>query len=326
MQALLARAGAYEPEYGAAGLTSHLPMALVALDRLGATRERCQDYIGWYAGARKLAPLNLHGEFALAAKGIAESLQRRGREATLKALLAQLMDSVGSQAFHGMIRTAYALEAQDDSELAFALAYWQSAPMRLPIGEADAASSLSLEEAFRAAEKLFAPYRGCFRGQLISSVMSKVAEWPAFQQLASALPASECAPDRLAAVSLALFAATGDFTALHAVTGTHAFRVVSGFLDNSASAGKSLAVALLAAYADMDAPPLPSANALDAWRNSAAPEWDVLATRAVASNDDHVIKVTYSAREEDALWPDPLYRVAAYRYQHDVQREQRQLA
>jgi hypothetical protein len=41
---------------------------------------------------------------------------------------------------------------------------------------------------------------------------------------------------------------------------------------------------------------------------SAPPSWEAIAAAAVASNDEHVIKMVYTCREEAAAYRLPLYQ------------------
>jgi hypothetical protein len=115
----------------------------------------------------------------------------------------------------------------------------------------------------------------------------------------------------LAPLVLSLFALTQDFTALHAVTSMHAFRILIEHApqqDTSASR-KSLFVALAAAYVSIRAPlvtPLEIPTQDDSW--------DALTAKAIQSDDDHIPKIVFTCREEYSYSGNPSYLEAAKRY------------
>ena len=117
----------------------------------------------------------------------------------------------------------------------------------------------------------------------------------------------------IAAAAVRAFAATQNFRLLHAMTATHAMRTVFPFARESDELMQYFWRALVAAYVSAGAPPMPSE---EAWRHEIdrTADWPVLHARACASDDEHVIKSTYTAWAEDNVYHDPLYRIAAQRY------------
>ncbi len=127
LHARLDDAQAYRPEYGP-GYSNHLPMALEALHGLGADAARLRAYAAAYAtrlSRRGGSPAERNGFEPLRA-GYVERIGREGRAAVLRAVLPGLIEAAGAGLFHGMIRTAHAVTACHDLELASALAYWTS--------------------------------------------------------------------------------------------------------------------------------------------------------------------------------------------------------
>ena len=117
----------------------------------------------------------------------------------------------------------------------------------------------------------------------------------------------------MAATALAIFAATMDFSALHAVTGLHWVRLVAPNLAEAEPLYRAFWQAIAALVPKIGFPALPSADALAAMRAVRAPSWPEICAEAVASNDEHDISLTFSAWQEEAVWGDPLYRVVAAR-------------
>ena len=284
----------YSAEYGG-GLASHLPMALLALHRLGATDVRLREFAAFYA--RRLSPKP--ADEARHVAHFEESLHARGRDELLAETLPRLTPAIGSAAFHGLIRTAYAVDSGDDVDLPDGLAYWEATYEELGGPEGDPRFDTATEAfaALRDDERL--PRQ--FSGRLISGAMKGAAAHPQFADYLR--PIRNLTLEDLARCAVSVYVATGDFTALHLVTGCHATRVLQPWLD--ASALQHLALAMLAGYAAIGRP------AYDVPLVDEAPEWDALAARAIASNDDHDLKLVYSAREEEAQYGWGLHRKAA---------------
>ena len=72
--------------------------------------------------------------------------------------------------------------------------------------------------------------------------------------------------DRIAAASLALYAATLDFCALHAVTGTHWLRLMAPRTARRATPLRYFWQAIASLFPKIGFPALPSADELEAWR------------------------------------------------------------
>jgi hypothetical protein len=293
LAALLDAELAYDPET-VRGFSDHLPMALVALHRLGAPDARLDEFFRRYV--RGLQPTRPDTE-ALRAEH-APAIGRGGIDDAVRAYLPAALPGIGSAAFHCVIRLAYAIEAGHPGQVAAALAYWDDANEPLTAGPPPESSSdpLALLGVLAADPGLGG--RSFGRGS-ISDQMARVAAKPEFAA-AAGLEITPDSLDRIAAAARALHAATGDFTALHAVTGTHATRVVLPYLDDS---GRDVALrflfqAVAAAYVTIGTPALASVDPVH------APDWHVITAAAVASDDEHVVKLAYSAREESAAHGD----------------------
>jgi hypothetical protein len=309
-------------------LSNHLSMAVLALAWLGADDGRLEDFAARYRGRASLVTLPASagdltferwrgglGDLSVEAQAVAyfaDALATSGRAAPLRIHLPVLLRGIGASAFHALIRTAYALEAGDDAELAHALGYWTMSWLdpgaAEPVDGAMAAPGVL--EAFAAA---FRP-AGPLPVGLIFQRMAAVAADPSFDSFARLYSPATDGLTELAAVAVALFAATGDFTALHAMTATHALRLVLPWTDDRPGALAHHWRALLAAYGSTGAPSPPSEDEISRLRRARAPGWAELHAAALASDNDHVIKAIYTAWREDQMYRDPLYALAAARY------------
>ncbi len=322
---LLDEALAYGPEHGQ-GMASHLPMALAALDGLGAHEAQMRSFFAHYA--RRLEPVaapkhgaqpvddwkrlrgRIEGYEALRAS-FARALAREGADAVLRDAVPALVDGVSGGAFHGPIRVAHAVESEHEGELAAALAYWAARWEPLPppgaatVRIVGATAWLDAIDARRIASdpdwRASAP--------LISARMQQAALTPPYLELAGALALDAVPPAALlldlAKACAARYAATGNFTVLHMATASRALRVLARWLPTNPGALAPLLHAVAAANLAARAAPLQR----DA--SEMAFGWDELRRRACASDDDHAIKLVHAAAMQQAGSPDAVWLEAA---------------
>jgi hypothetical protein len=301
LHALLDDAARFAPEYGD-GLASHLPMGLVALRALGADSPRLQAFFAtesahllpapplqaWPPGdpwADRLgdiaawpAYLDLFGQW-LAAEGAADVLAQ---------VLPQLMPGCAAAAFHGPIRAAAALRAGHAGELAAGLAYW--AARHQPLGPLPARAGTVADPLVLLRRLQAVPSRR----PLIARRMAAAAGHAAVQAVWPRLAVGPGTLARLSQLAAQAYAGSGNFTALHMVTASHAMRVLLPFVDAGEAADAALrwfwqawATALVAACLKprQPVPLLP---------------WPAIVQRAQASSDAHVVKLVDACREEEA--------------------------
>jgi len=307
-RSLIAESRRFSTTYGA-GFFNHLPMALLALERLGGDEARLRQFAAFYEKRLRLQdpgePLphedwrealgKRRYESALAAK-FEEVVRTRGADALLRDVVPHLTTGLASEAFHGAIRTAYAVDSGDDIDIAGALAAWVTGFSELTgaSGEKRFASAADAFAAIAADDRFAAAIEG--RG--IDVRLAKVNALPAFDDYRSSI-ANVALPD-LAMIAARIFIATGDFVALHLVTACHATRVLERFLLPSAL--DVLANAMLAAYIVIGRPPL-ATTIIDDGAD--------LASIAIKSDDDHDLKLVYSCFQEEAHYNSGLHRTAA---------------
>jgi hypothetical protein len=107
--------------------------------------------------------------------------------------------------------------------------------------------------------------------------------------------------------ALRIYLATRDFTALHLITSLHALRVISASMPIGSGIRDAYWYAFCLARLTIPARArLPPGKGLPA-----AADWDAIAALAVASDDDHVVKLVYSCREESRAYGYPAYLDAA---------------
>lgn len=312
LQRLLDAGAAHDAEYDG-GLANHLPMALVALHGLGASDDRLSAYAtsyavrlrpapparGWEAGAAWASRLG-EGPLAWSAYRdlFGQWLRHERAESVLRQLLPRLAEGVGAAAFHGLIRTAYAVQAKHLGELVDALAYWACTwqPLwALPAAQGRETDPEVLLRRLRA---------GTSTRRLISERIADAAAEPALRRAVAALAIDERTLPQLARLSAFAYAGSANFTVLHLVTSAHALRLLLPFVNEPLMAVRwywqAWATAVVAA----------------AIRRKPEPwlfPWERIVEAALDSDDDHVIKLVYSCREQAKVYGGVAWQWAASR-------------
>ncbi|MFT3818845.1 MAG: questin oxidase family protein [Rubrivivax sp.] len=314
LQRLLNDGAHWDAEYGD-GLSNHLPMGLIALERLGAGAGRLNAWMERYVSAKALRPAQpvqpwprgdaWPGRLGDAAawplyRGLfREWIAEEGAQALLAQVLPQLMPGCAAAAFHGLIRTAYAVQVGHLAELADGLAHW--AAFHLPLGPLpevvmDRSDPLPLLRRLRAGDS---------NAPLIAGRIADAARGGQVNRVIAPLRIGADTPKRLARAAAFAYAETGNFTALHLVTGTHAMRVLARFADDADHAWRCFWQAYAHGVVAARLRPLPQpAPLLD---------WDAIVAAALASDDEHLIKLVDSAREEERCYGGDDWRRAASR-------------
>lgn len=302
-------------------LANHLPMALVALDGMGADDAAIERFQARYQASHleplgpaafEIVPGAEEPHFGNAAAFPAwvayfeKRIRAEGVTAVLAAVLDSLMASVESGAFHGAIRAAYALESGSPREMAHALAYWSAAreaPIRLP----KVAGTDSPEAVLRAISSDASIAGRRAPGRSITIRARGVMDRADFRDYVGRAEPARLSLDTLAAAMIRAYAASGDFTILHGVTGCHAARLLVRFARDRDAAVRRLWAALVAAYMGEGAP------AIDGWRleGGDALDWPAIHARAARCDDEHDVKLTYTCWREWQETGDDLYRRVA---------------
>lgn len=325
----------HPPEYGDQ-LSSHLPMAVHALYQLGAEAEQLEGFVSTYAARFEGRRLDEAGQvlpdwrealgqfdaFADLRRSFAEELARRGRDELLGQALPVLLPGMSAVAFHGLIRTAHAVEGGNEGELASALAYWACRWQTLPPPPSPPPSAMASPASppGRAmdlaawSQALVDGARG-WRSEapLIFLRMQEASATPLYAELAQGLEPESLLAQRvaqLAHLALGYYLASGNFTVLHMITGLRALRVLLPWLPQRLHVDPEvqhlLGQAFVAAYLAGRVQVRPQAN-------EASPllSWPELAAAACGSKDDHAIKLVHACGDEMAVYGDRRYVQAA---------------
>ena len=294
----------WDAEYGSL-LSNHLPMALAALHRLGAPPARLDAYTERYTPRLHPAPepepwpagdpwrdrfgdphaWPAYRDFFrlwLAHEGAAEVLQQA---------LPHLMAGCGAAAFHGLIRTAHAFESVAALEMADALAYWACRWTDLSPAAAPAPTQRRVVATQTDPAALLSPLSALptSSAPVIVLRMRDAARTRAFPGIVARLAIDADTLPRLARLAAQLYARSGNFTVLHLVTSAHALRVLLPFIEDAEQAladyWRAYAAGVVAARLQTD-------------RAAPLVDWPELVQAAIASDDDHLVKLVDACRQE----------------------------
>src|SRR6185369_1777162 len=148
---------------------------------------------------------------------------------------------------------------------------------------------------------------------LIDREMLKAADTTLFPLIAAALEVDDLTLDRLRQAAALMFLGANDFNSLHAVTGLHAARILSDFAVDRRGFAREVWRALLSLYLSLDRPDVPSPAAAAELTAEDLPDWNSILPAAVASEDEHVIKLVFSCLAESRAGGGRLYRYLAAR-------------
>ncbi|HEY8538857.1 MAG TPA: questin oxidase family protein [Steroidobacteraceae bacterium] len=296
-------------------MANHLPMALIALDRMGATPDRMEEFANRYA--RRLVRRNIDKHLLDPAtslgvrnnfEGVLAYFEHRiselGAASVLRQWIPSLLPGVAASAFHALIRLAYGIDASDNSEIATGLAYWVIEYQ--PLGElCTTTREATLAEIAAEAGSAVAGHK--FVPGIIIDRMVEVAALPAFQRV-SVQPTS-LSYEQIADFAIGMYGAREDFIFLHLVTACHAFRTLLSYLEGSPDVDRYLWQAVLVGYLSTGL----SCEPLSTVRDEKARTWDDCLAAAIESDDDHVIKLVFTAWQESLRTADPRYLYVARR-------------
>jgi hypothetical protein len=308
-------------------LANHLPMVLVALHRMGASDERLEDYCEIYRKQNGLVPVpeptakvttenwreflgqrEREGDYRTFFVG---EVARLGATPAAKRYVPQLLPGMAASATHAFMRMAYATMMDSDEETAVALAYWAATYLSLGVSRG---AEPSTDDPAAVLAFMYVP--AAFRGveperDLLWHFMRAIAEKPEFAPVVDMLAIGPETHDRVAGLSLALYAGTLDFCALHAVTGTHWLRLMAPRTPDEATPLRYFWQAIAALVPKIGFPVLPSAHEVETWRRMPLPDWREIYREAVKRNDEHDLSLSFSAGDEFKHYGDPLYTYVA---------------
>jgi len=310
-------------------LANHVPMVLIALDRLGASPVRLEQWYGTYRDDHGLVPppppvAPIRAEAWDAALGdrtresdyrafFTSEARRLGVDGVTRLYVPRLVQGVAGSALHPLMRLAYGTLKDDVEEVGAAIGYWAACHLPLPAPGGRAPDTDDPLAVLAGVGEIAGIRSYETETDLLWHNIRAVAALPGFAPVVDRLAIGPNTPRRMAASALAVFTATMDFSALHAVTGLHWVRLVSPHLDRAEPLYRALWQVVAALVPKIGFPEPPGAEWLEDMRARPAPPWPEIHAAAIASDDEHDVSLVFSAWQEEMVWGDPLYRVAAAR-------------
>ena len=311
----------------ARGTTNHCPMALIAMAKMGAGDQRLADFFefwrGTYAMDAEIFPLDL----TLTRENYLQSVGRASQFLQLqdffyrwiqsdnichvvRELFNELPLAPASGAFHALIRLGYGVKVSHCGEVAAAMAAMVVGNFSTHLPSQGGEYVTSLQEGFSQLSKKFKGRR--VEGEMITTKMHAVFKDQEFQQACPRFLHHEGILAEMRDLAILCYFQTQSFTALHMVTALEALaslsEKISDLLSNEVL--EDVWTALCVAYVSIGAPPLLLMNPSPVAMHSSFVQqeaWLQLFALATQSNDDHVIKFTYSCFTENQRRPNFLY-------------------
>lgn len=307
----------YLPNYEQ-GMSSHLPMALYALSELGAKPKRIQTFYDFYiirltentfvAEEIRTATWKTHlgneESFTSLVGFFKAEINKWGIIEVLEGYVPELLPGVSGGAFHPLIRLAYALEIDNEVELAHALASWvcdyqELNSATIQNGTIDFEKGLLRLKTDLLKVGFKAEAVGIFRR------MKLIAEGDVFSSFLEETNLKPMDLDTLADYSIRLYLAGDDnFTALHAVTSCHAMRILFETINTKFKLTDYIS-AWCTAYVDAGMPEFTKVEF------ESLPSWDLIKAEACETNNDHAFKFVYTCMQEYEYYRKPIYHYAA---------------
>jgi hypothetical protein len=313
---LLDKAGKYHPIYGD-GLATHLPMVMIALSQLNASQIKLNNtFDEGVKGLEHIGDLdniipvkNIEHDlgnsksFRSYLKYFKGELRVHGIDTVLKKSLPVLISGVAASAFHALIRLAYAIEANNKSEMAIALAYWCAEYQSFELSIET--SNESLEEILTRLAPIGVNHN--FSPGIIVNRMSEVGSLLKHEN--SVIQPHTVNLSDLKKFALKTFCTKDNFTLLHTVTGCHAFSFIMPYIENVDVALRELWKSILVAYLSTGLDYVDE----EIKKSEKIIDFPLVINSALKSNDSHVIKLVYTCFCEYTKDKDPLYYTIAKR-------------
>lgn len=305
---------------------NHAPMVLIALYRMGADYHQLHQY---YAGVEIGRPAsqtdslqgqqidrgtwtNYLGTFSAWSSYrhfFQTEIGKHGVQDVLMSYVSPLIRGVAGHAFHPLLRVGYGIDLNDKDEIAFGLAYWAAAYLPAPeiprsrgsVEPAQLLSVLQNSESLRSVKP---------DSQSIARRIRQFYEHQEFRRVLRPIDLDTHHPlDAIAQAVAEAFNRQHHFTMLHGVTSCHAMRIVLPYCENQQDALSLYWYSICAAYLSVinvwDGPhhPLPDRDA----------DWSRIQVDAIATGNEHTIKLAYTCLKESEEYHNATYRGLALR-------------
>ena len=308
---------------------NHAPMVLIALYRMGADLDQLRQYYAHVETGRPASETDSlqgrqidHGTWTkhLGTLGAWSSyrqffqaeIDKHGVQEVLATYVSPLMRGVAGHAFHPLLRVGYGIDLNDKDEIAFGLAVWAS--VYLPAPEIPK-SKVRVKPAHMLNEMVNSELlRSVKPGS--QSIARRIGQFYAHDEFRRLLQPIDLDSDRpLDAIARAIadaFSTHHHFTMLHGVTSCHAMRMVPPYCENQEEALSMYWFSVCAAYLSVvNVPGSPHQPLPD--REAGETDWPRIHRDAIATGNEHTIKLAYTCFKESAEYRHANYAGFALR-------------
>lgn len=314
------------PEYDGM-LSNHLPMALYALDQLGASHDEIESFVSSYFKMHDIplcsptSVIDLQDENWHSFLGTRRyytdfrlfylsRLKRLGRDQFISRYFIPLIKGYASAAYHGLLRLSYGVLSGNDEEIAAGMAYMADSflEMKGPLPKI-AEDALSLHSQLNLVSKKFEDGQIMLPelNGIIFERMDQISNPNVFCNAKEVLSIQPYISLRdFSEAALNIYLTTDNFTALHMLTSCHAARIMMPYVADKTEMLRYVHQAFMAAYLSIGAPRITEFSA-----NAANIDAETVKKLSRNSHDDHCVKLAYSCVQESAAYDNPLYLYAA---------------
>ncbi|MCZ4279352.1 questin oxidase family protein [Kiloniella laminariae] len=314
----------YAPEYGPHHFSNHFPMTVYALRKIGAAGSALTEFSQAYLGQLEavepsggtetidLENFKIHLGKRNYYRAYFDFFQQRITPEDPVPLFKLLIPGQSASAFHALIRLAYGIAAKNKSEIAAGLAYMAASYLPLSLeanvcalDRCDTVASLGEKVLVAQQENTLASLpriRSIFR-----QMEAALGEAERHKLVQAAYDAKDISLEDISRLSLDLFLRTNDFTVLHAVTASHAARIVLPYAEDEKLFLREFFASIILSVLTVES----GAFGQKRFAPAAIKPWDSLIARALDSLDSHDVKFVFSCREEQEHYQEPGYLLAA---------------
>lgn len=289
VQKILTDYSHYGPLHGQK-LVNHLPMAQIALWKMGATEEDIQAYSEayikrWHITPAKVGPTKItnledalgdENEYCNYVIYFKKVLKTQGLESLLKESLNQLSKGMASGLFHGLIRTAYGLESGSPEEVTRGLSLYAA-----------------VYRETRFADKTIEPSE--FKEALYAYHQ---ADGDHFYMVGTIEEKEQALIESLSQ----LYLSTGNFVVLHMITGFHALMVLKKYYSEFDQVLDRYTVCVQRAIRR-----LPKDMYKKIVLTRPEYDWNHIKKEALEAEDAHTIKFIYTCDQLNKLFPSSVF-------------------
>ncbi|WP_435274885.1 questin oxidase family protein [Psychrobium sp. nBUS_13] len=292
-------------------LFNHFPMSIVALERFGASTEQLEAFREYYFERLVHMPssqsdnqeeLNEFAAIEQQTELILSQLERDGIEETLKSSLPALLVGVGAGNFYAINRLAYAVNQNNQNDIAVSLALWET--LHLPLGELGETVLKRPTSLLRNVSKCIGHIR--FGAGNTTDRMTSVTTLIDYQTTPHQPEVIDF--ESIANAAATIYKMSGDFTMLHSVTACYSFNQLTKYIEDESLGLRYLWQAIVVAYLSAGSP---------AMTNVEKPEllpWPEIVEFCCGTHNEHLIELCYACRHLHELSGKEVFHQVAAHY------------